>query len=110
MPSANELRPAIDWQEIRDQLNRHPERDARYEVACWALSTLQEQLGDSWLKRASTMDDGDFPLGLHLLSGHTHALAEDLEWACRSGAVRARRTPSGRRLRLHQPVKSQDVV
>ncbi len=83
MPLANELRPAIDWQEIRDLLNRHPERDTRCEVACWALSTLQEQLGDSWLKRATAMGDGDFPLGLHLLSGHNHALAEALEWALR---------------------------
>jgi hypothetical protein len=51
--------------------------------ARWALDTLQAQLGDDWLERAGKAGDGGFPLNLHLLGSHTHALAEALEWAMR---------------------------
>lgn len=74
--------PAVGWEEIGELLDRSP-RNARYRGARWALDTLQDQLGDDWLERAVKLSDEGFPLGLHLLGAHTHALAEALEWALR---------------------------
>lgn len=75
--------PAAGWSEVSEWLDRNPRRDARYQAARWALETLQDQLGGNWLERAVKLSDGGFPLGLHLLSSHTQALVEALEWALR---------------------------
>jgi len=64
-------------------LDRGPRQEARYRAARWALDTLQEELGDDWLERASRSSDEGVPLALHLLGSHTLALAEALEWGLR---------------------------
>jgi hypothetical protein len=86
MPSpsgANPGLPLTGWAQVSELLDRNPRRDARYRAARWALDTLQDQLGDNWLERAAKSSDEGFPLALHLLGAHIHALAEALEWALR---------------------------
>jgi hypothetical protein len=80
-PSGFSLPPA-SWTEIRESFDLNP-RNAYFEAASWALDTLQARLGDEWLGRAVSLSNESFPLGLHLLGSHTHALAEALEWALR---------------------------
>lgn len=74
--------PPASWTQIRELLDLGP-RNAYFEAASWALDTLQARLGDEWLGRAASLSNESFPLGLHLLGSHTHALAEALEWALR---------------------------
>ncbi len=78
------------WQQLSDELDLSPSRDAHYEAASWALGRLEDQLGADWLERAIGLkgEDDPFPLGLHALSFHTHALAEALEWALRLDACK----------------------
>lgn len=80
-PTDSSLPPA-SWTQIRELLDLGP-RNAYFEAASWALDTLQARLGDEWLGRAASLSNESFPLGLHLLGSHTHALAEALEWALR---------------------------
>jgi len=75
--------PAIGWGEIGKLLDRSESNAAYRTAARWALDTLQARLGADWLERAVSRREEDFPLGLHLLSCHAHALAEGLEWALR---------------------------
>ena len=74
---------SASWTQIRELLNLSS-RNAHFKTAAnWALDTLQGKLGDEWLGRAARLSDEGFPLGLHVLGSHTHALAEALEWALR---------------------------
>jgi hypothetical protein len=71
------------WTQIRELVDLSL-CNAHFKAAAnWALDTLQAKLGDEWLGRAASLSDESFPLGLHVLGSHTHALAEALEWALR---------------------------
>lgn len=75
--------PSASWTQIRELLDHSP-RSASFKAAArWALDTLQTRLGDEWLGEAASLSGESFPLGLHALGSHTHALAEALEWALR---------------------------
>jgi hypothetical protein len=71
------------WAEIGELVDRGKSNADYRAAARWAIATLEDRLGADWLERASSLDAEEFPLGLHLLSGHTHALVEALEWALR---------------------------
>lgn len=73
----------VGWQEVGELLERVPRRDERYEAARWALDSLQDQLGDHWLKRAADLGDDGVPFALDRIGWHNQALAEALEWALR---------------------------
>jgi hypothetical protein len=73
----------VGWKEAYEWLDHSPGGDARDRAARWTLDTLRGRLGDDWLGRAAELDDEGFPIALHLLGSHTHALAEALEWALR---------------------------
>jgi len=67
------------WSDLQEWFEFVCEHGARAHAGRWAISRLQEMLGEEWLPLAIERDNEGYPLALLHIGSHLLALAEALE-------------------------------